>query len=260
MLTDKLAYTSPLAKNSPFAKVGMGFLSLVICLTANTVWVSLTAIIFLAVASICIARVPFMKYIKLMSIPIVFLLLGTITIIIGRYQEGTTLLFGISLGGYSYGATLQSVSVGILLILRALSAVSCMYFISITTPMNDILNVLRFIRVPTLLVSLMELIYRYIFVILDEAQRMKTAQNSRLGYLNLKAAIRSTGTMLGALFLRVYMRCDRVYAALQSRGYEGELQVLKVEYSPSAGIILGAVILDVLLVLLWYAERVLLWI
>jgi cobalt/nickel transport system permease protein len=92
--------------------------------------------------------------------------------------------------------------------------------------MVDLLALLLRLKVPKLLVELMGLIYRFIFVLLETADTMFTAQNSRLGYSSLSTGYRSLGALASTVFIRAYKRSDELYTALESRGYEGELNVL----------------------------------
>jgi hypothetical protein len=64
---------------------------------------------------------------------------------------------------------------------KALGAVSCLYFLSLSTPMLDILSALRRLKCPALLVEMMGLIYRFIFILFETAASMITAQNSVWG-------------------------------------------------------------------------------
>lgn len=92
-----------------------------------------------------------------------------------------------------------------------------------TTSFPDILHGLERLRVPSLLVVIAAFMYRYVFVIADEAHRMRAAVASR-GYrprhLGQAAAI---GRMITALFLRSYERGERVYLAMLARGYAGSM-------------------------------------
>lgn len=227
---DDYAYSSKLAKEVPKNKMFFGIIPLTICLFANSFLVSTLTILLMAVMSIRFTQISCMSYLKLMLVPFGFLFIGTATIIVTKHPLGQDLLIGFTLGDSHYGIDNTSLFYGINLILRALSAVSCMYFISLNTPMHDMLFALQKLRVPKLLLSLMELIYSYIFVLLDEARKMKIAQSSRLGYCNFKSSVNSTGELIAMLFIRTYLRCDTIYSALESRCYTGELKMLQKEY------------------------------
>ena len=64
----------------------------------------------------------------------------------------------------------------------------------------------------------------------DGAARIHTAQASRLGYVGARRSLESAGTLAALVFLRAWKRGERVYAALESRGYDGQLATLPVAY------------------------------
>jgi cobalt/nickel transport system permease protein len=90
-----------------------------------------------------------------------------------------------------------------------------------TTSFPDVLHGLERMRAPRLLVLIAAFMYRYLFVIADEARRMRVALAAR-GYRPrhaLQAA--AIGRVAISLFLRTYDRAERVYVAMLSRGYAG---------------------------------------
>jgi len=76
----------------------------------------------------------------------------------------------------------------------------------------------------------MLLIYRQLFVVLDTAEKIYTAQNARLGYVNFKSSLNSMGKLLSYLITKSFSDSKRLYTALVSRGYDGELKVLDSNY------------------------------
>jgi cobalt/nickel transport system permease protein len=102
-----------------------------------------------------------------------------------------------------------------------------------TTQFPDLMHALRHLHVPNVLVSIISFMYRYLFVMADEAMRLLRAREARSarpagggggGSLAWRAQI--AGNMAGQLFLRSYERSERVYNAMLSRGYQGELLTL----------------------------------
>jgi cobalt/nickel transport system permease protein len=88
-------------------------------------------------------------------------------------------------------------------------------------------------RTPGIFVELMELIYRFIFIIWDEAGRIYTAQSSRLGYSGFKNSMLSLGELVTTVFIRALRRVDRISVALESRGFEGNFDCLIEEEKSS---------------------------
>jgi cobalt/nickel transport system permease protein len=99
-----------------------------------------------------------------------------------------------------------------------------------TTPFSELLNGFRQLRIPGIIISIIELMWRYLFLMVDEAGTMIRARNSRSsnrpdkrnsgGSVFWRASV--TGGMAGRLFLRSIERSERVYAAMLSRGFTGE--------------------------------------
>ena len=83
---------------------------------------------------------------------------------------------------------------------------------------------LQNLRCPKVLVQMILFTYRYIFVFIDEIKRMEKAMRSK-GFV-MKAnmnTLRTMGNFVGALLIRSFERTSRVYSAMLSKGYEGEL-------------------------------------
>jgi cobalt/nickel transport system permease protein len=89
-----------------------------------------------------------------------------------------------------------------------------------TTPFGKILAALRSARVPALLVTTLALMHRYLFVLLDESERMRRARASRTFQRQRRARWRALGTVVGQLFLRATERAERIYAAMCARGWK----------------------------------------
>jgi cobalt/nickel transport system permease protein len=104
-----------------------------------------------------------------------------------------------------------------------------------STSFPELLVAMRALRVPRLLVSIFGLMWRYLFVLVDEATRLMRARSARSGQSekpdaktggNIAWRARVAGGMAGNLFLRAFERSDRIYMAMVSRGYDGESRTL----------------------------------
>lgn len=119
--------------------------------------------------------------------------------------------------------------------LKSWISVQAAILLASTTTFPDILTGMRALRLPRLLVAIVGLMWRYLFVIVDEALRMLRARQARSGELSVSAhrtggallwRARVTGAMAGSLLLRSIERSDRIYNAMLSRGYDGEVRSL----------------------------------
>lgn len=112
------------------------------------------------------------------------------------------------------------------------------------TSFPDLLRAMRALRVPRLFVATFGLMWRYLFVLADEAQRMLRARAARSGVSDPAAGVRTGGSlgwrarvaggMAGSLFLRAIERGDRIYLAMSSRGYDGEMRSFPLAPVPRA--------------------------
>jgi len=108
-----------------------------------------------------------------------------------------------------------------------------------STPFPDLLLAMRAFKIPRLLVAILGLMWRYLFVMADEALRLMRARQARSGQPAASAArvggsvawrARVTGGMAGNLVLRSFERADRIYAAMASRGYDGEVRAFPLPH------------------------------
>jgi cobalt/nickel transport system permease protein len=92
--------------------------------------------------------------------------------------------------------------------------------LSNTTPFSEILSLLRRIGVPTLLITVLALTYRYLFVLTDEAARLRRARDSRMFVVQKFRIWLSLTSLLAQLFIRSTERSERIYTAMISRGWK----------------------------------------
>lgn len=103
-------------------------------------------------------------------------------------------------------------------------------WLALTTPFHTLLHALKSLRAPTLIVVLLSFMYRYLFVLADEAHSMHRAYISRCPRKqDLRDATR-IGKLMAALMLRAYERAERVYVAMLSRGFDGEFRLLSTAH------------------------------
>lgn len=103
-------------------------------------------------------------------------------------------------------------------------------FISIvltsTTDFMMLLKGLERFRVPSLIIAITSFMYRFIFLLIDEVERMILAYQSRYFKLSLGKRLQFIASMVGLLFIRTYERGERIYLAMESRGFQGTIHTL----------------------------------
>jgi cobalt/nickel transport system permease protein len=117
--------------------------------------------------------------------------------------------------------------------LKSWISVQAALLLSFTTPFADLIEALRRLRLPRLMVAIIGFMYRYLAVLTDEATRLVRARASRSATLPgrrsggpVRWRAKVVGGMVGSLFLRSYERSERVYAAMLARGFEGEFRTM----------------------------------
>lgn len=252
---DHYAYLSKQKRIEPLQKMGFTLVTLLTCVILNSPWVSAAVILAMTGYTVLKGGIPLAFFLKLMLVPIAFLMIGILTILINAYPGPEGLLLAVPIAGHWLGISSQSLNMAVNLFFKALGATACLYALSLTTPMVALLSALRRLGLPVLIADLMGLIYRFIFVLLDTSAAIMTAQHARLGYGTAKTAYKSFGTMLTMLLVRALKRSDDLYTALESRGYQGELTVLEENYERSPSFTIATLILNALLAGVWALTR-----
>ncbi len=152
-------------------------------------------------------------------------------------------LFQFAIGKWTITASQAGLERFISVSLKSWVSVQAAIVLASSTPFPDLLLAMRAIKIPRLLVAIFGLMWRYLFVLVDEAIRLLRARSARSGSSDpdskktggsLIWRARVTGGMAGNLFLRGFERSDRIYMAMLSRGYDGEVRALPLPPLKSA--------------------------
>lgn len=104
------------------------------------------------------------------------------------------------------------------LILKSTVSLGALQLLRATTPMPELIRVLRRAHLPEVLCSTIALLARYLDLIADESKRMRRARAGRTLRVSRWAQWRAHGTSVGLLFVRCVQRAERVQAAMRARG------------------------------------------
>ncbi len=150
---------------------------------------------------------------------------------------------GLHLGEWTVGLAPDGIEAALLIIGRAWVSVGVTLVLVLTTPLPAILSALDRCHVPRGFLETCSLVYRYLWVLLDEGGRLLLARRLRGGPV---APWRSGGAMLATLFVRSLDRGHRIEVALRLRGYQGTLPIgrdLNWTRSDSARLLIAAGVL-----------------
>jgi len=117
----------------------------------------------------------------------------------------------------------------IIITIRILASALAAITVASTTPMFDQLRALQWFKVPAVITLMILFVYRFIFVFIDELERMKISRiarglDLRKGSLFKRRLMHTLGQTIGMLFVRVNNRASRVFDSLRARGFSGEIK------------------------------------
>jgi cobalt/nickel transport system permease protein len=146
-------------------------------------------------------------------------------------REGHT-IFDVPLLGWSASRE-GAIALASIMLKSWLAVLMAVVLTAVTRPL-DLIRALERLRVPRILVATVLFMYRYIFVIGEEGQRLMRARDCRSadsGQGHSGGTVwwrgRVLGNLVGSLFLHSYERSERIYAAMRARGYDGTIRFVE---------------------------------
>lgn len=229
------AYESKIKYWNTEKKLLVSLLFIFTAIICDSILISLVIIGITGFVTVVLGGLSLYSYLKMLRIPVGFLILGTIAIGV-NIGNASDLSQGMPMGDWYlnlYICYLYMTKAGLMqmlhVFLRALAAVSAMYMLSLSTPVHKILVVLKKVHVPKLIIELMYLIYRYIFILWALHKQINVAAETRLGYCDYKTSFRTFGQVNWNLFILSMKKASQYYDAMEARGYDGELRFLDEE-------------------------------
>lgn len=245
---DKLCYNSKLRYVNAGEKFAYSILTLLLCIFGRSFLTAGITLLANGILTVKAGGLSLRRYVKLMMIPFAFLMLSTFAIIVNISKVPLD-AYAVPVGSFFITGSWASLVFGCRLILTAQACVSCLYFLSLNTTMTDILGVLKRLHCPELIMELMLLIYRFIFILMETASKIMTAQRARLGNKNFRTSLRSFGKMGAGLFMQAFWRSRSLYDAMESRCYDGQIRVLQVQHPAKKKEIMAIVTFEFLLLI-----------
>ena len=226
MIIDDYAYRNRLSKVNPNIKFVIGMLLLILSLINPYNYISLLIILTMSFIIVGVAKIELKDYIHLIKIPITFLIISIIMILINFSNDKDILLYSIEIGSLYVGVSVESINSATHLFFRALSCLTCIYFIMLTTPFNQLIFVFKKLHLPDIVLEIAMLMYRFIFIFMEEVADIRKSQELRFGYINLKNGYNSFGLLVSMLFKRMMIRYDEMSIALDMKLYDGTFHIV----------------------------------
>jgi cobalt/nickel transport system permease protein len=236
-LLDDYAISNALCETSARLKLFLGLWAILLCVSSTTPVAPLFVAITMSLITVMLAKIPGRIYSQLLLVPLSFAMLSA-GVVAFMHGSGQT-LFSVQLFGLNLAIREEGANLAVLLIARTFGGMCSLYFIALTTPMIEIFAVLKTLHIPQSVIELSMMIYRYIFVFLDQAAMIHSAQMMRLGDAGAKNSLNSFAMLCSVLFLRSWEQGERLIVAMDSRCYDGKLDLMEQTEGAKPGAILA---------------------
>ena len=224
-LLEDIAQKNGLREVNAYLKIAAGLGAILLCLLSSSYLSPLFIAIVLTCAILFLARVDPKTYAELFIVPFWFAIMSVTGIILITGGQDIFWQWDI-LSWFSVSITRESINQGAFVFCRVIGGMSAMIFIALTTPMTDIFIVLRQCRVPEVVIDLMMIIYRTIFILMDQVIQIYQAQVMRLGYSTWNESIHSFASLCGAAFIASWDAGEDLIRAMDARCYDGKFALL----------------------------------
>lgn len=210
---------SPIQRWDARFKVGaLGFLALMVAMlkTLPAAFLALAV----AVVILAISALPLHFISHGLSFILVFLLPFFVIMPFTYPGEGSLQVLGLPFAW-------EGLRLATLIFTKALTIVLLSFAIFGSSRFDLSMLALQHLRVPRVVVQMLLFTYRYTYVFLEEMKRMHTSMRAR-GFVPAtdRRTLKVYGHFIGTLLVRSFERTERVYKAMLSKGYQGELHSL----------------------------------
>jgi cobalt/nickel transport system permease protein len=155
------------------------------------------------------------------------LLIASVVLLLKFLFTGEDVMFSLNFMGMELSGHKDGLMEGIRITARILGGVSLVIALGFATPFIEFVAALSWLRVPRPFIEIMMYAYRYLFVLLEDAETIYSAQKNRLGYSGIRKGLNSFGILTGSLVLRGFEQSQKTADAMIQRGYTGDMPKLK---------------------------------
>jgi cobalt/nickel transport system permease protein len=221
---DTISHTNKLRHIDTRLKVVFAVTTLLITVASTSPIPPILAFIIATILILFAAKINPGTYFVLLLTPLLFGLVSLLMMSLFFGYDNSP-LYSFEILSHTFVLQKEGINMGLLLGTRTLAGSACLFFLALTTPMTELFTGLKWLRIPEVVIELAMIIYRYIFVFLEEAQRMWLASRMR-GEGNFRTKIEVFSMLVSTLFLRSIHQGDKLFVAMNSRCYDGETNSL----------------------------------
>ena len=154
------SYNSKINSWNPHLKFWYSMVLIVLGIILSNIYISISIVFICGFITIFLGKISLKKYIDFFKVPIIFLLISVAVINI-NFSKNITDFYYFNIGDLYIYTTDENIRKSCILFWRALSGVSSMYMLALSTPLNEIIYVMKKVRTPKIIIELMYLVYRF---------------------------------------------------------------------------------------------------
>jgi cobalt/nickel transport system permease protein len=225
VLIDQAAYSNRWRQVHPAAKVIFSFSGMVAAFLAGPPWSAGALALALALITVGGAGIPAGHYLRAAAPALFFLGISALALLVsvtGMPGTGNGPVIVVTDAGREQAVRLCG---------RAVVSLAALLFLALTTPLTEIIALLRSLKVPGLVLDMAVIGYRMLFVFSDTVHQIRTAQAARLGYAGRRHAFRSLGQLVAASTLQIWQRAAALDRAAEARCSNGSLRFMTPLYA-----------------------------
>ena len=151
------------------------------------------------------------------------LFIAATVLVLKLFFSGSVPLFNFSIAGFELVGHRDGLMEGVRIASRILGGVSLLAVVGFSTPFTELMAALSWLRVPQVLIDVALFAWRYLFLLLEDAQVVYNAQKNRLGYVGYRRGLSSFGTLAGVLVIKAFDNSQSITTAMVQRGYDGDM-------------------------------------
>jgi cobalt/nickel transport system permease protein len=225
VLIEQTAYTNRWRLVSPAAKGLFSMCGLVAAFAATPATACGIAAVLCAV-TVLVAGITPGRYLRVAAPALLFLFISAMSLAVSLKIGGSAGDVSLHLAQTEYDKVAQVCG-------RSLGGLAALLFLALTTPLIDIIALLRRLKAPEVLLDIMVLCYRTLFVFSEAVHDTITAQSARLGYATVRLTMRSLGGLVANITVQVWQRSLALHLAAMARNNDGPLRFLEHAYPNS---------------------------
>ena len=244
------SYNSKINSWNPHLKFWYSMVLIVLGIILSNIYISISIVFICDFITIFLGKISLKKYIDFFKVPTIFLLISVAVINI-NFSKNITDFYYFNIGDLYIYTTDENIKKSCILFWRALSGVSSMYMLALSTPLNEIIYVIKKVRTPQIIIELMYLVYRFIFIMRDSYKSMRKSIESRLGFRDYRISLLSFGKIISNILIISLRKSNSFYDAMESRCYRGEIRFFIKEKRINKKVIIGMGLSIIYLIVLY---------